>query len=57
MSYQINVPKNEIHLPNICASKEKTTEYGNKASMLQEAVKEARKTFMPDPDESKLSFS
>ena len=53
MSYQINVPKNEIHLPNICASKEKTTEYGNKASMLQEAVKEARRTFMPDPDESK----
>lgn len=28
MSASINVPKNELHLPNITSNKEKTLEYG-----------------------------
>jgi hypothetical protein len=34
MSKGINVPKNEVHLPNLVPTKEKSSEYGFKASQL-----------------------
>ena len=34
MSTGIHVKKNEVHLPNLVPSKEKTNEYGNKSNML-----------------------
>jgi hypothetical protein len=54
MSSSINVNNNELHLPNLVPNKAKSNEYGQKATTLQQAVNEARKTFLPDSDQSKL---
>ena len=50
----VQVKKNEIHLPNLVPNKDKSQEYGQKASQLIYAVQEARRSFQPDPEASKL---
>jgi hypothetical protein len=54
MSNQVDVKKNELHFPNLVPSKQKTQEYGEKSSQLQQAVNEVRKTFQPDANKCKL---
>lgn len=56
MSSQINIPRNELHLPNLVPNKAKLGEITQKASSLQQAVNEARKTFQPDSEPSKSFF-
>jgi len=54
MSAQVPNPNSvELHLPNLVPSKAKAAEYGLKSSALQQAVNEARRTFQPDPEQSK----
>jgi hypothetical protein len=50
MSAQININRNEVHLPNLAPNKAKVTEYGFRSNSLSQAAKEARKTFSPDSE-------
>ena len=55
MSAQAPDPQSsELHLPNLAPNKAKALEYGLKSSALQQAVTEARRSFQPDPEQSKL---
>ena len=57
MSKLVAVPERELHLPNLCPNKEKIAEYGKRSSTVRNSVNQVRKSFQPEIDASKFSFS
>lgn len=53
MSSQINVERNELHLPNLVPSKDRIGHLSTKTNQLQDAVNQVRRTFQPDLEQSK----
>ena len=53
MSKLVEVPENEVHLPNLAPNKEKLQEYGQRARAFRTSFADVRNRFAPDEDASK----
>ena len=53
MSKLVEVPENEVHLPNLVPNKEKLQEYGQRAKAFRTSFADVRNRFAPDENESK----
>ena len=56
MSKLVEVPENEVHLPNLVPNKEKIQEYGTRARGFKTTFADVRNRFAPDENQSKCSF-
>lgn len=57
MSFSVDVPQSELHLPNLCPNREKLHEYGEKQKQVRKAISANRKAFQPEIDQSKHCYS